>query len=85
MSVKAVEGGVTATGKRYIWQPCPGCGGHGVVSAYTFDGSDFLSADECDECHGLCSIVIYESNRLARYPGGPLIGSWPGRFQEVLS
>lgn len=62
---------------------CSGCGGHGLVSAYTFDGSDFLGAAECRDCGGSGSVFVSDNDRLAEYPGGRLLGSAPGLFEKL--
>lgn len=58
---------------RGHWIQCIYCGGHGVVFAYTFDGTDFLGAKECRRCNS-GRIWRYPSGVLALYPGGPLCG-----------
>ena len=55
------------------WIQCSYCGGHGVVSGYTFSGDDFLGAEECRHCSS-GRIWRYPSGALALYPGGPLCG-----------
>jgi hypothetical protein len=37
---------------------CWNCGGHGQVSAYSADGSDFLGPDECKTCNGRFALVL---------------------------
>lgn len=60
---------------------CPNCSGLGVVADYG-NGQDFYGPKECPDCvNG--SIVVYPSDRLALWPGGPLCGSWPGRYAEL--
>jgi len=54
---------------------CFSCAGHGLVCAYTMDGSDFLGAEECDCCNGSGRMWISPSGRLALYPGSPFQGS----------
>lgn len=53
---------------------CHMCGGHGLVSAYTLSGDDFLGAKECDHCYGNGCLYISPSGRLVVYPGGPFRG-----------
>ena len=61
---------------------CPRCGGYGMVSHYS--ATDFEGAMECPDCAG-GSLVVYESDRLALYPGGPMRGSWPGRYSQAVA
>ena len=49
---------------------CVNCRGYGVVSSYTFDGSDFLGAKECRNCGGSGVVYISPQGRIADYPGG---------------
>ena len=54
---------------------CWGCGGHGLVSEYTFSGDDFLGAAECDVCWGKGTVSVHvESGMIAAYPSGPFRG-----------
>jgi DnaJ-class molecular chaperone len=53
---------------------CWDCGGHGLVSAYTADGSDFLGAAECGTCGGSGRIYRSPKGALAQWPGGPFVG-----------
>ena len=55
------------------WITCWNCGGYGVVSGYTFGGTDFTGAKECAKCSS-GGMWRYPSGVLARYPGGPLCG-----------
>jgi hypothetical protein len=48
---------------------CFACGGHGMVSAYTFDGSDFDGAKECDRCEGAGFVWRTPKGRYMRFPG----------------
>jgi len=50
---------------------CCSCGGHGMVSSYTADGSDFLGAEECDRCAGAGTYWHTPQGRYVLYPGGP--------------
>lgn len=59
---------------RWRTIPCYGCGGHGFVSAYTLDGSDFLGAHECDSCGGTGRLSVSSKGAIAQYPGGPFVG-----------
>jgi len=61
---------------------CPSCGGRGVVSAYTFGGTDFLGPGECPHCNSGV-IFVSEGDRVADFPGGPFRGRWPGAFEEA--
>ncbi len=49
------------------------CSGHGVVSRYSM--GDFEGPEECDTCGGNGSVIRYKSGTLAKFPGGPFIGS----------
>ena len=62
---------------------CFSCGGHGAVSEYTLDGSDFLGAKECDKCSGSGFLFITPKDRIVLYPGGPFNGSWPGAYEKA--
>ena len=53
---------------------CADCSGHGLVSSYTADGSDFTGADECRACAGSGSVWVSAKGTLALYPGGPFRG-----------
>lgn len=53
---------------------CSGCGGHGQVSGYTADGSDFTGAEECKECNGTGRVFISPKGAIAQWPGGPFVG-----------
>lgn len=59
-----------------LWREiqCYSCGGHGLVSGYTFDGSDFTGAEECDCCGGSGKLSVSEKGAIARWPGGPFVG-----------
>ena len=61
---------------------CCECRGYGVVSDYGFTGYEFHGAKECDVCGGSGHQWISNGDRLADYPGGPLRGSDPGRFER---
>jgi len=65
--------------KTWTKVQCWNCGGHGLVSSYTADGSDFLGADECDTCCGSGRIFRSPRGALARWPGGPFVGREGGR------
>ncbi len=54
---------------------CFGCGGHGLVSVYS--ATDFEGPEECDVCDGKGFIFATLGNRLAKWPGGPFLGSLP--------
>jgi hypothetical protein len=49
---------------------CPSCGGHGVTSAYGWDG-DFLGPAECRHCAGSGVRQCTPQGRYVLYPGGP--------------
>lgn len=53
----------------------------GYVSDYS--SGDFEGAKECDSCNGSGSLFVSERDRLAAWPGGPFLGSWPGRFNYL--
>lgn len=69
---------------RALWRriPCVHCGGHGQVARYSVDG--FEGAVECSECDGSGQVCISPRDRLAKWPGGPFLGSWPGRYAEAV-
>jgi hypothetical protein len=58
---------------------CPSCGGHGLVGVWVGD----YDITECSECDGLCELVVYPNDGLALWPGGPMRGSWPGKYAEL--
>ncbi len=64
---------------RWKTYKCGSCRGYGVVSVYSAE--DFLGAGDC-ECNG-GTVSVSENDRLAVYPGGPFLGSWPGKFAEL--
>lgn len=55
---------------------CPNCGGHGLVGHIPPPATR-------TECGGSGTLVVYRNDALAQYPGGPMLGSWPGRYEEV--
>jgi len=59
--------------KREGWrrERCCSCGGHGLVSHYTFTGDDFLGAEECSHCAGTGVQWRTPQGRYVLYPGGP--------------
>lgn len=59
---------------RWTKETCSACAGHGIVSAYTADGSDFTGAKDCDACNGNGQVSISDRGVIAQYPGGPLLG-----------
>lgn len=59
---------------------CPACDGHGMVSVYTIGGTDFDGAGECDDCNGTGNVYVSSRDRLAKWLGGPFLGTWPGRY-----
>lgn len=65
-----------------IWKRtrCYNCDGHGIVASYSCN--DFEGADECNICAGSGSIAISPKDRLAKWPGGPFLGSFPGSYQK---
>ena len=66
-----------------IWKKiqCHNCGGHGMVSVYSYN--DFEGADECNTCDGRGTIAISPKDRVAKYPGGPFLGSEPDAYQAA--
>lgn len=72
-----------STTKRALWRKilCPRCGGHGQVALYST--TDFEGAAECSYCGGSGLVSISPSDRLARWSGGPFLGTWPGRYAEA--
>ena len=59
------------------WTPeqCWNCGGHGVVSVYSYGGGDFEGAGSCNTCGESGTLWRSPKGRLAMYPGGPFRGS----------
>lgn len=55
---------------------CPRCGGYGIVS-------NWGEADDCTECGSSGFFYISDGDRLFDYPGGPIRGTWPGKFQKL--
>jgi hypothetical protein len=53
------------------WRRCPSCGGHGMVSSYALDDSDFLGPEECRHCAGTGTQWRTPQGRHVLYPGGP--------------
>jgi len=64
--------------------PCGRCGGCGLVSEYTFGGTDFLGAGECPDCGGSGAQWMRPSGHLFMHPGGPAIGSMPKCYLPIL-
>jgi DnaJ-class molecular chaperone len=53
-------------------ESCSKCGGHGLVSSYSWnDSHDFLGADECVSCGGTGTQWRTPKGRYVLYPGGP--------------
>ncbi len=72
--------------RKWRKESCVRCSGHGVVSSYTFDGSDFLGPEECDDCGGYGVVWVHrKTGTMAQYPGGRLMGrrSIQPRAKEV--
>ena len=69
-----------------IWKrtQCYNCDGHGLVSVYSYNPCDFEGAGECDMCDGRGSIAVSPKDRLAKYPGGPFLGSEAGAYVNEL-
>lgn len=51
--------------------PCARCGGHGLVSSWSFGVKE---PDECGDCGGSGSNWLYPSGIVARFYSGPFIG-----------
>ncbi len=64
----------------WVKTSCSGCGGHGMVSDYTYDGSEFLGAKDCSVCGGNGVLYVSSKDVVAIYPGGPFCGKWPGEY-----
>ena len=66
-----------------IWKrtQCPNCGGHGLVCVYSYNDFEFEGAGECNTCDGRGSIAVSPKDRLAKYPGGPFLGSEADAYQ----
>jgi len=58
---------------RWRTRRCRTCRGYGVVAHYT--SADFEGAAWCPRCDGSGTEYVSEAGRVARYPGGPLLGS----------
>ena len=56
---------------------CPNCAGHGLITG--MDGGP----EGCPDCGSGGFFWISDKDRLADYPGGPLRGSWPGRYSKA--
>lgn len=41
------------------------------------------SPRECLDCDGAGMLWVSENDRIAMWPGGPFLGSEPGRFKEA--
>lgn len=50
---------------------CTTCSGHGVVSSFY----NYPEACECKDCNGSGQNWVYPNGTLAKYKGGPLLGS----------
>jgi hypothetical protein len=64
---------------RWLRDSCSCVGG--LVSDYS--GGDFNGPMECPSCGGQGSVVVSENDRLAMWPGGPLLGMAPGLFARL--
>lgn len=62
----------------WLWDTCGSCGGHGIVADYGH-GTDFYGPKDCPDCVA-GRIVVYRNDAVALWPGGPLAGSYPGRY-----
>lgn len=61
--------------KTWLPDTCTRCGGHTVYEAWNGD----YDIVDCMECSGGL-VWISPKDRIAAWPGGPFLGSWPGRF-----
>lgn len=66
---------VTETDTKWRETTCPTCRGGGVIG---FDGPQ-----ECPDCDGSGVLWVSPADRVARYPGGPFRGQWPGAYAEA--
>ena len=75
---EAAVGALSSAGCVTEWKQiaCPNCGGHGIVSHYSYGpgGVDFEGADECKQCSGSGELWLSPKGMLALYPGGPFVG-----------
>lgn len=53
---------------------CSRCGGHGLVTVWSFGVKE---PEECEDCGGSGSLWVYPSGLLAKWYGGPLMGRYP--------
>lgn len=67
----------------WIQVRCSECDGRGVVAHYSHN--DFEGPAECRRCDGRGLLWLSEHDRIADCPGGPLRGSWPGRYAEAIA
>lgn len=57
---------------------CARCGGHGLVSSWSFGVKE---PNECADCGGSGSNWLYPRGAIAKYYSGPLIGLIPATAQ----
>ena len=60
---------------------CCDCDGSGLSLDYGL-GLDFYGPKECITCCGSGKLSISSNDRLAKYPGGPLLGNYPGLYKR---
>jgi hypothetical protein len=62
------------------WKPdlCTTCGGHTVYAVWNGD-YDIVDCHDCSNGY----VWISSKDRIAAWPGGPFLGSYPGRFAEL--
>jgi len=68
-------------GQMAVWKTvnCPNCGGRRVTRDISGKHVD------CSDCRTRGFFYISDKDRLAEYPGGPQMGTWPGKFKELTS
>ncbi len=73
-----------------LWKsfPCDSCKGKGIEGRYIWesDGREMVMdyiPDDCSECEGRGWFVVSEHDRIALYPGGSFLGSWPGKYASL--
>ncbi len=66
-----------------IWKRtlCHNCSGYGLVSVYSYD--DFEGVGECSVCDQRGFIAVSPKDRLAKWPGGPFLGSESGAYNNA--
>jgi hypothetical protein len=67
---------------NWIIEGCYSCNGTGVSADYGGLEGD-MKIVSCDSCKGQGYLYVSENDRLALYPGGPLMGSAPGLYKKL--